>query len=217
MRPLAVLAFSAALAGCVPYAVGTTAATVPERRVEPSAVVQIASGRRDVDADGDTDAAAVSLGNEARLGLDARTDAGVRLTGLGGVTVSVKRRLSGAGESGAALMLGAGVVGASHVHAEATLVVSRARVGGALGRVLGPRVAPYGGLRVQDLEPFAGDALDTAPAVGVFAGARLGWPDLGLCPEVGVFYSPVPGGGRAVVVVPSVTVRGSRLRRALGL
>ncbi|HEX9952393.1 MAG TPA: hypothetical protein VGB53_11535 [Rubricoccaceae bacterium] len=203
------------LAGCVPYAVGTTAATVPERRVEPSGIVQIASARRDLDRDDGPSSPAVSIANEARLGLDARTDVGVRLTGFGGVTASVKRRLRGQGDTGSAIMLGAGVVGASHVHTEATLIVSRASAP-VLGRTLGSRVAPYGGLRFQDLAPFAGDALNTPPAVGVFAGARLGWPDLAISPEVGVFYSPRPGEG-SLLVVPSITVRGDRLRRALGL
>ncbi len=206
------------LGGCVPYAVGTTAATVPERRVEPSGVVQIASARRDLDQGDGPSSPAVSLGNEARLGLDARTDVGVRLTGFGGVTASVKRRLSGRGDSGTAIMLGAGVVGASHVHTEATLIVSRDRLGGRIGQIVGPRVAPYGGLRFQDLAPFASDALNTPPAVGAFFGARLGWPDLAISPEIGVFYSPTEiFGERAVIVVPSVTVRGDRLRRALGL
>ena len=50
LLPAALGLLSGGLAGCVPYAVGTTAATVPERRVEPSGIVQIASGRRDVDA-----------------------------------------------------------------------------------------------------------------------------------------------------------------------
>ncbi len=206
------------LSGCVPYAVGTTAATVPERRVEPSGVVQIASARRDLDQGDGLSSPAVSLGNEARLGLDARTDVGVRLTGFGGVTASVKRRLSGSGDSGMAIMLGAGVAGASHIHTEATLIVSRDHLGGRLGQIVGPRVAPYGGLRFQDLAPFASDALNTPPAVGAFFGARLGWPDLAISPEVGVFYSPTDiYGERAVIVVPSVTVRGDRLRRALGL
>lgn len=219
MRPLALLAaLVLTAAGCVPYAVGTTAATVPERQVEPSAVLQLASARRDLDDDDEPSGPTLALGNEARLGLDARSDVGLRLTGFGGVTATYKRRLSGSGENGTAFLVGAGVVGASHVHTEATLVVSRARFRGALGESLGSRVAPYGGVRVQDLEPFAEDALDTQPAIGVFAGARLGWPDLGLSPEIGVFYSPSPlSGDRRFIVVPSVTVRGDRLRRALGL
>ena len=215
-RCLALLGL-AVLAGCVPYAVGTTAATVPERRVEPSGIVQIASARRDLDRGDGPSGPAVSLANEARLGLDGRTDVGVRLTGFGGVTASVKRRLRGQGDTGSAVVLGAGVVGASHVHTEATLIVSRASAP-LLGRTLGSRVAPYGGVRVQDLAPVAADALNPPPAVGVFAGARLGWPDLAISPEVGVFYSPAPiSGERSVVVVPSLTVRGDRLRRALGL
>ncbi len=77
---------------------------------------------------------------------------------------------------------------------------------------------PYGGVRVQDLAAFTDDALETPPAVGVFAGARFGWPDLAVSPELGVFYSPSPLAGDArFIVVPSVTVRGDRLRRALGL
>ena len=220
MRALRLALLPAALAaasGCVPYAVGTTAATVPERRVEPSGIVQIASARRDLDAGDGPSGPAISLTNEARLGLDARTDVGVRLTGFGGVTATVKRRLRGRGDDGAALMLGGGLIGASHVHAEATLILSRASAP-ILGPSLAQRVAPYGGLRVQDLTPFADDALNTTPAVGVFAGARLGWPDLALSPEIGVFYSPSPVfGERSVIVVPSLTVRGDRLRRALGL
>ena len=218
-RPGVTLALAAllGLAGCVPYAVGTTAATVPERRVEPSGIVQIVSARRDVRQGDGPSSAAVSLTNEARLGLDARTDIGVRLTGFGGITANVKRRLRGRGDDGAALLVGAGLIGASHVHAEATLIVSRATAP-VLGRSLSRRVAPYGGVRVQDLTPFAADALNTPPAVGVFAGARVGWPDLALSPEIGVFYSPTDVfGERTVIVVPSVTVRGDRLRRALGL
>ena len=64
-------------------------------------------------------------------------------------------------------MAGGGLIGASHVHAEATLILSRASAP-VLGRSLGERVAPYGGVRVQDLTPFAADALNTPPAVGVF-------------------------------------------------
>ncbi|HEX8386895.1 MAG TPA: hypothetical protein VF576_11970, partial [Rubricoccaceae bacterium] len=77
MRPLACLAALAlTAAGCVPYAVGTTAATVPERQVEPSVVLQLASARRDLDRDDGPSGPALALGNEARLGLDARSDVG---------------------------------------------------------------------------------------------------------------------------------------------
>ena len=73
LRPALAAVALLGLTGCVPYAVGTTAATVPERRVEPSGIVQIASARRDLDLDDGPSGPAVSLANEARLGLDGRT------------------------------------------------------------------------------------------------------------------------------------------------
>lgn len=209
LRLALVLLSLSLLAGCVPYAVGTTAETVPVKRVSPSAVVQIASANRDNDRRERPSGAVASIGNEARLGLDARSDIGVRILGLGSVVATYKRRLSGTGEAGTALLVGAGVVGTDQIHVEATFVGSLPRSG---------RLVPYGGLRVQDLTPFAGDALATDPAVGVFAGGRVGWPDLSLSPEVGVFYSPSPlAGDDAVVIVPSITIHGERLMRALGL
>ena len=206
------LALALAATGCVPYAVGTTPRTVEAREVEPSAVFQIASARRDVDRGERTARPGLAVGNEARLGLDDVSDIGVRLTGLGGVTATYKRRLSGApgSDAGAAVLVGAGVIGLSHAHAEATLVLS--------GPALSDRVQPYYGLRGQALAPFSQDAVGSDPALGVFGGARIGWPDLSLSPELGVFYSPSPNlRESAWIVVPSVTVRGERLARALGL
>ena len=202
------------VSGCVPYAVGTTADTVAPREVEPSVVLQAVSSRRDLDRGDDPRGAGLTLANSARLGLDARSDIGLTLVGLGSITATYKRRLTGplASDRGTALIVGAGVIGTSHLHAEATLVASP----GALQ--IAPRVVPYAGLRVQDLTPFGADGLDSTPAVGVFAGGRFGWPDLALSPELGVFYSPSPLlGDDAVIVVPSVTIRGDRLRKALGL
>lgn len=197
----------------MPYAVGTTPRTVEPRAVEPSAVLQIASARRDVDRGERTNRPGLVVANEARLGLDDVSDIGVRITGLGGVTATYKRRLSGAPDSdaGAALLVGGGVIGLSHAHAEATLVLS--------GRPLpGERVLPYYGVRAQALAPFSADAEGSSPAVGAFLGARIGWPDLALSPELGVFYSPSPNLRESPwILVPSVTVRGARLARALGL
>jgi hypothetical protein len=202
------------LAGCVPYTVGSTPATVAPREIEPSAMLQVASGRRDLDERDGPGGAALMLGNEARLGLDERSDVGVRLIGLGSLTASYKRRLTGplGGEAGTSLIVGAGVISSQHLHLEATVVASPGPIEGA------PRVVPYGALRLQDLTPFSDDALDTSPALGLVVGGRFGWPDLAISPELGVFYSPSPlAGDDDVVVVPSVTVRGDRLRKALGL
>lgn len=210
-RPLPTLALVASLAasGCVPYAVGTTAATAPVRTVVPSAVVQIASADRALDAGDRASGAVAAVGNEARFGLSPRSDVGVRLLGLGSLVASYKRRLSGTGDAGTAVIVGAGVVGGERAHGELTVLHSFPMRG---------RVVPYGGLRVQGMAAFAGDALEVPPAVGGFVGGRFGWPDLALTPELGVFYSPSPlARDRAVVVVPSVTVHGDRLMRALGL
>ena len=211
---LLLLALGTPLGGCVSYAVGSTARTVSPREVEPSVVLQVASGRRDVERGDEPGRAGFSVGNEARLGLDERSDIGVRILGLGSITATYKRRLTGPveGDAGSALLVGAGIVGLSHLHTEATLVVSSGPLD------VDRRITPYGGLRVQDLTPFGEDALDSPPAVGAFVGGRFGWPDLAVSPEVGVFYSPSPlAFDDDLIVVPSVTIRGERLVKALGL
>lgn len=206
--------YGGALAGCVPYSVGMTPDTVPERQVSPSAVVQIASGRRALEADDRPNTAgkaAFVIGNEARVGLDDRSDIGVRLLGLGSVTATYKRRLSGrtGTDEGSALLVGAGVVGLTHFHVEASLITAFPTDG---------PIVPYGGIRAQHLIPFSEDALSPSPAVGAFGGARFGWSDLSLSPELGVLYSPSPVGQDGdLIYAPSVTVRGDRLMRALGL
>ena len=218
MRPSAALACLALLVsglpvvGCVPYAVGTTPAVVAPQDVEPSVTLQAVSSRRDLDDDDDgPKGAGLTIANAARLGLDGRSDIGVQLTGIGGLTATYKRRLSGAGDQGASVIVGGGIVGTSHLHVEATLVASPGPL------AVAPLVTPYGGVRVQDLTPFS-DGLASGPAVGLFVGGRFGWPDLAVSPELGLFYSPSPlAGDNDVVVVPSVTIRGERIRRALGI
>lgn len=204
------LALSLVLAGCaVPYSVGTTAATAPVRTVVPAGIVQVASADRALERTDRATGAVATIGTEARFGLDERSDVGVRVLGAGTFVTSYKRRLSGAGDAGTALIVGAGVVGLHWLHGEATLV----RAWPARGQV-----TPYAGVRAQAMTPFAGDAAEVPPAVGVFAGGRIGWPDLAVSPEVGVFYNESPLRGDApLLIVPSVTVHGERLMRALGL
>jgi len=213
--PVPVLALAATLvasglAGCaVPYSVGATAATAPVRTVVPAGIVQIASADRALETTDRATGAVATIGTEARFGLDPHSDVGVRVLGAGTFVTSYKRRLSGDGEVGTALLVGAGVVGLRWFHGEATLV----RAWPARGQV-----TPYAGVRVQSMTPFAGDAAEVPPAVGVFAGGRIGWPDLAVSPEVGVFYSESPlRGDSPLLIVPSVTVHGDRLMRALGL
>ena len=97
----------------------------------------------------------------------------------------------------------------SHAHVEATVVVARPA---------GAEMVPYGGLRLQHLLPLAADAPSPDPALGAFIGVRLGAADLGISPELGLFYSPSDAlFQRDWVIVPSVTVHGSGLLRALGI
>ena len=219
-RPLLALpavVLAALLAGCVPYAVGTTAAPAPQGVVVPSATVQVAAGQPDLDPDEDDPNAeprttTFTFDNEARFGLDADSDAGVRLVGTSGIVATYKRRFldGGADALSAAFIVGAGVLGlGSHGHVEATLVGSYpAR----------PRIVPYGGVRVQHLLPLEGGAPAPDPAVGAFFGVRLGEADLGVSPEIGVFYGPSDAlFQRDWIIVPSVTVHGNRLLEALGI
>lgn len=214
LRALALVCLLPSLAACVPYAVGTTPATTPAQQVRPSVVFQIASEDRSLDEGDRPGGAALMVGNGARLGLDDRSDVGFQILGLGSIVATYQRQIRGepGADRGVAVIVGGGVVGTKHLHAEATLVASPGPL------AVANRVTPYYGVRVQDLTPFSGDALNTQPAAGVFFGARLGWPDLAVSPELGVFYSPTPlVGTKDVVVVPSVTVRGERLMRALGM
>ena len=79
-------------------------------------------------------------------------------------------------------------------------------------------MTPYGGLRVQHALALGDDDPTPNPAIGAFAGVRLGEPDLGVSPELGIFYSPTNAFMETDwVVVPSITVHGGRLLRALGI
>ena len=179
----AALALAALLSGCVPYAVGTTPATVAPRAVEPSATLQIASGRRDLSEGDGPKGAALLVGNAARLGLDERSDVGLQLLGLNTLVATYKRKVAGPvlGDRGVAVIVGGGVVGLQHAHLEATVVASPGPLD------VASEVVPYAALRVQDLTAFAGDAAGSAPAFGLVVGGRFGWPDLALSPELGVF------------------------------
>ena len=194
----------------MPYTVGQTARTTPRGAAVPSATFQYASHDR-LREPGEDDGPTFLLSNGVRLGLDARSDIGLRIVGPGAV-VTYGRRLTGTPgtDAGTTLLAGAGILlgDGGHAHLEASVVTSSAPMG---------ELTPYGGLRAQFLGPFGNDN-DSAGAVGVFGGIRFGEPDLAIAPELGVFYSPSSLFGESDwIVVPSVTVRGAGLLRALGL
>jgi hypothetical protein len=206
------LALAAVLTGCVPYAVGTTAAVMPRNEVAPTVTYQFVPVGPDTSAyGGEPGASLMIVDATARLGLDERTELGVRFAGFAGVVADVKYRLWGPDSlgPGMALIGGGGVINAgNNAHLEATLLVS----GGA--RAL---AVPYGGVRAMQTFPLTAGLRQDAPTFGLFAGLRLGRPDFGVSPEVGVFYDPSVTGLREgdFVVVPSISLHGDRLLRIL--
>lgn len=216
MPRLLLLGLLAFASGCVPYAVGTTPEPAPRGAIVPSTTVQVAAGQPALGfdpSDGDTDerTTTFTFDNAVHFGLDDRSDAGVRLVGSSGVVATYKRQLtpSGPRRIATAAIVGGGIVGlGSHAHVEATV----------LGAYPLQTMTPYGGLRVQHLLPLGNDTFAPSPAVGGFFGIRLGEPDLGISPELGLFYSPTDTLFETDwVIVPSVTVHGNRLLQALGI
>lgn len=209
---LAVLAATALASNlstaCIPYAVGSTARTVPAGdHVRTTTAFIIPNG-----VENKTDSAAATipgLDSEVRFGLDNRSDWGVRVPSWSGVVLNYKRRLDAAPATAAAdtalavsLMTGGGLVNwGQHAHLELSLLAS--------GRE-DRKAVPYGGVRVMQVVPLNSAAPSDRPTAGAFLGWRIGSPTLGVAPEVGVFYdhSALHIRRSDVIVVPSITFYG---------
>lgn len=142
------------------------------------------------------------MSSEVRLGLDARSDWGVRTIGYSGLVATYKRSFA-ADTSGlqGAVIGGIGMLnGFNTLAGEVTVVVSPPERSA---------VTPYGGLRLQQTLPLNNSPQDS-PTAGLFAGVRFGSRDFGISPEVGVHYdrSALRLRERAVVVVPVITLHG---------
>jgi hypothetical protein len=72
---------------------------------------------------------------------------------------------------------------------------------------------PYGGLRVMQVAPLSSTAPRDRPTAGAFLGWRIGSRDIGIAPELGVFYdhSALHIRRGDVIVVPSITFYGNAL------
>ena len=199
---------AAVTTGCIPYAVGSTARTVPAGdHVRTTTAFVIPNG---VEDKGDSVAATIpGLDSEMRFGIDNRSDWGVRVPSWSGVVVNYKRRLdavpaAAAADTGVALslMTGGGLVNwGQHAHFELSLLAS--------GRE-DRKAVPYGGLRVMQVVPLNSAAPSDRPTAGAFLGWRIGSRTLGVAPELGVFYdhSALHIRRGDVVIVPSVTFYG---------
>jgi hypothetical protein len=96
-----------------------------------------------------------------------------------------------------------------HAHVELTLIAS-GREG---------KLTLYGGLRAMQVAPMSRGAVSDTPTLGGFLGLRIGRADMGVSPEVGVYYDRSALGLRraTVIVVPALSVHGdSWVRLILG-
>ncbi len=206
---LATTAVAAGLTtGCIPYAVGSTARTVPAGdHVRTTTAFMIPDG---VENETDSVAATIpGLDSEVRFGIDDRSDWGVRVPSWSGVVLNYKRRLgavpAGAGADTAvalSLLTGGGFVNwGQHAHLELSLLAS--------GRE-DRKAIPYGGVRVMQVVPLSSSAPSDRPTAGAFLGWRIGSRTLGVAPEVGIFYdhSALQIRHGDVIVVPSITFYG---------
>lgn len=208
---ISVLLGASVATGCLPYAVGSTARTVPAgQKTRTTTAFIIPNG-----FENKTDSVAATipgLDAEIRYGIDATSDFGVRIPSWSGVVVNYKRRLddvpsSTRADSGIAVsaLAGAGFVNwGQHLHFELSVLAS--------GRE-DRKAVPYGGLRVMQIAPMSSSAVSDRPTAGAFLGWRIGSRELGIAPEIGVFYdhSALHIRHGDVIVVPSITFYGKGL------
>ncbi|HLM67691.1 MAG TPA: hypothetical protein VK358_09200 [Longimicrobium sp.] len=198
--------------GCIPYATGTTAATVAPGEVEPGTAVYFVPGGIETLTADSSGGSLIGFDVEARMGLDERSDLGIRLPGAVGAVLDYKRRVTGLEDPdgpGLALLVGGGVVnGGEHAIAMGGFVASGRRT---------DRATPYGGFKAMQVFPLTEEAVEDDPTIGFFAGLRIGTQGLGVSPEIAVFYDRSALGLRDndVILVPSLTVHGDQLLDAL--
>lgn len=214
LRPVILLVAGVLTSACIPYAVGSTARTVPAGKSEKASTAFIIPNGFESESDS---AAATMPGidSEMRFGLDAKSDIGVRVPSWSGVVVNYKRRLGEvpaiAADTGVAvsLMVGGGFVNwGQHAEGELSLLASARE-----DRTL----VPYGGLRVVQVAPLSRDVPHDRPTAGAFLGLRIGRGDATVTPELGVYYDHSALGIRRgdLIIVPSITLRGNALASLL--
>ena len=211
---LAVLPFVALAGACTPYAVSTTAVPMARGEGQRTTTLAVVPGGAEWSTDSsDTrkeSIAMLSLDVEQRMGLDDRSDWGVRIPTASGVIVSYKRRLDGPTNRdthATAIMIGAGFVNfLQHAHGEVTLITS--------GRE-SASVVPYGGVRAIQTVPMSSTAVHDTPTIGAFAGLKAGGRHRGVSAEFGVFYDRSALGLRSnnFVFVPSIALHGDVFKR----
>lgn len=199
--------------GCIPYTVGSTAVPTPPGETDVTASVFFLPAGVEL-RDSSASLPIYSIDLEGRFGVSERADVGFRFTSLSGAVVTYKRLLRDPNDDrdwAAAWMVGGGVVNAGlHAHLEGSLLFS----GGERASVI-----PYGGLRIMQVVPINEDAVSDTPTAGAFVGFRVGSRDLGVSPEVSVFWdrSALDVRDSEFIAVISISLHGERLIRLLSL
>lgn len=217
-RALAAALLLAGATACVPYTVATTAAPLkPGERASTLVTYAMPKiGRIDSTRHlRETPVSYLAADFEWRMGLDEKSDLGLRIPSMSGIVVNYKRMLSDSGSAvQSAIIPGAGLVNlGQHAHFELTWVISKAEPSdSARGAVA---FIPYGGMRLMQVAPVVEGAVTDRPTIGAFIGTRIGSLDLGISPEIGVFYDHSALGirDRSIVIVPAIAVHGDELIR----
>lgn len=211
LRVVAAVCAAIGCGACVPYTVATTAQPLAQGESATTLVTYAMPKVGRIDSSRHSRSAPISLlasDMEWRMGIDSRSDAGIRVTSASGLVLNYKRLLTDtAGGTRISVIPGAGLVNmGQHAHFELTLVASRRETAET-------RFVPYAGLRVLQVLPVVEEALHDRPTAGGFIGARIGTLDLGVSPELGLFYDHSALGVRksTVVFVPAISLHGTRL------
>ena len=206
------LAISLLAGGCITYSAGTTAQPVGVDKLLPYSTLTYvptgASANTSTTTEDEESAGYILPSIGARYGIDAESELQLAAPGIGGFLIGYKRRVMGAARETPALAVigSAGVVNAGyHAYLQATVIAS--------GPEYQRKIVPYGGLRAMHVLPLNETAASDLPTFGGFVGVRLGSNELGISPEIGIFYDSPALGLREhnIIVVPAITLHGDEL------
>ncbi len=173
---IALLSFVVAQS-CLPYAMASTAATIP--RDEQRTTFSVAPAFGDRSADGPIETPVIALDAETRIGISDRSDAGLRITSLSGAVVSYKQRLLGSSK-GAALS----------AQVEGGIVKGGRQAMGGVSVLASTddwrRQAIYGGGRYLSVTRLQGNVVRESATAGAFIGMQLRRRSFILLPELSV-------------------------------
>jgi hypothetical protein len=160
----------------------------------------------------------LAVDGEVRIGVDDKSDVGLRAVGYSGIVLNYKRMLADTAEPiRFAIIPGIGVVnGGQHFYGEFTLVFSGHEPPTGTGYQASENrkvIVPYGGFRASQVVPLQPQAVTDQATYGAFLGIRFGTTDFGISPEVGVFHDHSALGLRPndIVIVPAIAIHGNRL------